>query len=261
MLRPLCRRWFSTPVTMSILEPGQIADWVIEQMEHKFVFNQSGRCESVSYDMSGNTWKRFELLDAKLKDKKNLARILDNMTEIIHMDDCGLDDFDALVLSKLLRFKCDKARLLDLNNNPSIKDMGLAHIARHILAPSSPVQLRSLFLSGCGITDEGVSYLLDPLAWPEQSMHILELRKNQIGDTGAELLAKVLGKPNAVRAHQFSLFLNNNTNITEKGVLALAKAVIEAEGGLKVHLKDVCPDLSAADKADVMRVTKNRLRF
>lgn len=250
------------PVTSTILESGQIADWVIEQMEHAYVFRQEGRCESAAYDISGNTWRHYERLAGKVERKEKLvAKMLENMTEHIHLDDLELNDFDMLVLAKILRFKCDKARLLDVNNNPLIGDMGVAHLVRHVLSSRSGVSLRSLFLSGCGVTDAGVSYLLDALAWPDQSMHILELRKNEITDDGAEELAKILGKPNPGREYDFSLYLNGNKRISDKGVLALAKATMEAQGGLKICLKDIGAELSAEDKKDVMRVTRNRIRF
>jgi Ran GTPase-activating protein (RanGAP) involved in mRNA processing and transport len=149
---------------------------------------------------------------------------------------------------------------LDLNNNPLIGDIGVAHIAQHILSMKSPVQLRSLFLSGCGISDVGVNHLLPHLAHPEQSVYILELRKNDITDTGVEMLAQALGKPN-VSTPQFTLFLNSNTLIGEDGVVSLAKAVIESQGRLKVNLKDSVPNMSIEDKSEIMKLTKNKIRF
>ncbi len=251
-------RFSSLPVTPTILEAGQVADWVIEQLEHSLVFGQPGKCESAVYDGSGNTWRQFEKMSEKLKPKqRQLTHMLEDMAQHIHLDDCGLDDFDTLVLAKLLKYRCGNAKLLDLNNNPLIGDMGAAHVSKHLL--SGGVKLRSLFMSNCGISDVGVSHLADPLRWPEQTMHILELRNNAISDAGAEMLAKVLGKPRS--GYAFSLYLNGNTSISEQGILALAKAAIEAEGSLKVCLKDAGLGLSAQDKAELAKVTRNRLRF
>jgi hypothetical protein len=114
-------------------------------------------------------------------------------------------------------------------------------------------------MSGCGLTDMGVGHLIQPLSNPEHSLQILELRKNSISDHGAESLANVfMATPSPV---EFSLFLNSNPDIGETGVIALAKAVIENQGRLKVNLKDSGRGLSEQDKADVMRMTKNKLRF
>jgi len=249
-----------SPVTSKILEAGQIADWIIEQMEHTFISKLDGKCESSSYDMSGNTWRYFSRFSEKIRKKDKLVAAIENRNEFIHFDDSGLDDFDALILAKILRFKCDGAKLLDLNNNKLVGDMGVAHLSKHVLSSNTPVNLRSLFLSGCGVTDTGVEHMMPHLAHPEQSVHILELRKNEITDLGAEMLAKALGKPN-FNTPQFSLFLNSNQQIGEEGVVSLAKAVIESQGRLKVMLKDSCPDLSQQDKDEVMRLTKNKIRF
>lgn len=258
-LVPKSRLFCTVPVTRQILEPGQIADWIIEQIEHTYVSGLEGKCESSSYDMSGNAWKYFKLFSGKIKNESKLAATIEDRNQFIHIDDSGLDDFDTLIISKLLRFKCGSAKLLDLNNNPLIGDMGLAHVSRHVLSGESPVRLRSLFMSGCGLTDMGVGHLIQPLSNPEHSLQILELRKNSISDHGAESLANVfMATPSPV---EFSLFLNSNPDIGETGVIALAKAVIENQGRLKVNLKDSGRGLSEQDKADVMRMTKNKLRF
>ena len=250
----------SLPVTPLVLEPGQIADWIIEQIEHTHMNRQDGKCEAASYDISGNCWRYFSALDEKFSKKEKLVRLLDDNVEYLHVDDLGLTDFDALILSRMLRFRSSSVRLFDLNNNPLIGDIGMNHVCTNVLAPASPVKLRSLFVSGCGITDVGVGNLVGPLCLPQQSLHILELRKNQITDDGAEALAEVLSVP-APHGPEFSLFLSGNSGIGERGAVALAKAVIESNGRLKVWLKDTCPNMSADDKAEIMKFTKNHLKF
>ena len=264
MLRILSRRLATVangaqpPVTTQILEAGQIADWIIEQIEHTYVSKLDGKCESSSYDMSGNTWKYFKSFSGKIKNESKLAATVEDRNPFIHIDDAGLDDFDTLIISKLLRYKCGSAKLLDINNNPLIGDMGMAHVTRHVLSGDSPVRLRSLFMSGCGLTDLAVDHLIGPLSNPEHCMQILELRKNFITNDGASKLAAVLTESCPL---EFSLFLNSNPEIGEEGVVALAKAVIETQGRLKVNLKDSCASLTQEDKADVMRMTKNKIRF
>ena len=186
---------------------------------------------------------------------------MENRKDYLHLDDLKLTDFDALIIAKILKYNSNAVKLLDLNNNPDIGDIGLSHVCKHVIAPSSPIRLRSLFMSGCGITDQGIHELISPLRWAEQSMHILELRKNQITDDGVEIIAQALSRPGTINTPQFSLFLNSNPLITDRGAIALAKAVIESEGRLKVWLKDTCVGLSEDEKKDIMKITKNHLKF
>ena len=247
-------------MSSGIVEAGQIADWIIEQIEHTYLSGLEGRCEAASYDLSGNCWKYFNSFSDKIKRKDKLVKLMEDRASFLHLDDLGLNDFDALVVSRILKFRSASTQLLDLNNNPLIKDEGLGFVARNVLDMNSPVRLRSLFMTNCGISDEGIESLVRPLSHPEQSLHILELRKNQITDSGAETLAKILSYPSAV-APEFTLFLNGNSSIGAQGAVALAKAVVESQGRLKVWLKDTCSDLSAEDKSEISQFTKNHVRF
>ena len=248
------------PVTPEILEANQIADWIVEQIEHSFVSRLEGKCEAASYDISGNCWKYFNVFADKFSNKEKLVKMVESRADYLHVDDLGLTDFDALIIARILKYKAATTKLVDMNNNPLVGDLGLSFISKHVLDPSSPVQLRSLFLSGCGISDTGVESLVKPLQYPEQSLHILELRKNAITDAGAEMLANVLSVPSTTNP-EFTLFLNANKGIGERGAVALAKAVVESQGRLKVWMKDTCQDLSADDKAEIMKFTRNHIRF
>jgi len=258
--RRLCQARVHKPVSASILEAGQIADWIIEQIEHTHLSGLEGRCEAASYDISGNCWKYFNEFSEKMKRKDKLVKLMEDLADFIHLDALNLNDFDALILSRMLKFRSAGTQLLDLNNNPLVGDAGLGFVAKNVLDIKSPVQLRSLFMSNCGITDEGIESLVAPLSHPEQSLRILELRKNSISDTGADMLAKVLSYPSAVTP-EFTLFLNSNGAITGAGAVALAKAVIESNGRLKVWMKDTCQDLSADDKMEIAKFTKNHIKF
>ena len=260
ILRSVRRLTSQGPVTNSILEAGQIADWIVEQMEQTFLNNLEGKCEAASYDISGNCWKYFNEFVLKFPTKEKLVKLIEGRSDFLHADDLKLHDFDALIIAKSLKYKCPGIKLLDLNNNPSLGNMGLVHIGRHLLAASSPVNLRSLFLSNCGISDEGVSNLIQPLTYAEQSLHILELRKNQITDDGVEELAEALSRP-SINVPEFSLFLSGNKSIGERGAVSLCKAVVESEGRLKVWLKDTCDSLSEEDKKEIMKFSKNHLKF
>ncbi len=242
------------------MESKQIADWIIEQMEHTFLNGMEGRCEAASYDLSGNCWKYFSQFSEKVQRKDKLVKLLEDRASFVHLDNLGLNDFDALILARMLRFRAASTQLVDLNNNPLIGSAGLEFLAKNVLDMQSPVQLRSLFMSNCGITDDGIDSLIAPLSHPEQTLRILELRKNSISNTGAETLAKILSYPSMVTP-EFTLFLNNNSAIGAEGAIALAKAVVESQGRLKVWLKDTCADLTDQDKAEISKFTKNHVRF
>ena len=250
----------SKPVSSTIVEAGQIADWIIEQIEHTHLSGLEGRCEAASYDISGNCWKYFNEFSEKVKRKDKLVKLMEDRADFIHLDALNLNDFDALILSKMLKYRSSSTQLLDLNNNPLISDVGMRFLSRNVLDMKSPVHLKSLFMSNCGISDEGVESLIAPLSHPEQSLRILELRKNSITDKGAELLAKVLSYPSTVTP-EFTLFLSNNAEITGAGAVSLAKAVIESNDRLKVWMKDTCADLTGDEKAEIAKFTKNHVKF
>ena len=241
---------FEKSVSSQILEAGQIAEWIIEQMEHTFLSKLPGQCEAASYDMSKNCWKYFELISEKIP-KRHILKLLENEHLYVHLDKMDLHDFDALIVDKLISLRNPNVKLLDLNNNPKIGDEGLNNLLRIFKNP----ELRSFFLSNCGITDLGVSNLVIPLR-QNISMQIMELRKNEITNDGAEMLADALK-----HKRDFSLFLNDNQKIGEQGVVALAKSVVESGGGLKVWLKNACPDISDNDKEVISKFTKNGIRF
>lgn len=254
------RRRFSSSVSGSIVEAGQIADWVIEQVQHTHVDRIEGRCEAASYDISGNCWKYFNLFSDKFSNKEKLIKLMEDRAPYLHIDNMKLDDFDALIVSRMLKFRSSSTQLLDMNNNPLVKDDGLGFISHNVLSLKSPVKLRSLFMSNCGITDTGINSLVAPLSHPEQSLRILELRKNGITDDGAEMLAQVLSYPSVITP-EFTLFLNGNQEIGERGVVSLAKAVVESQGRLKVWMKDTCKSMSSDDKAEISKFTRNHIKF
>ena len=256
----LARRRFCSATSASITEAGQIADWIIEQIEHTYVDRMDGRCEAASYDISGNCWKYFNRFADKFQNKEKLVKLMEDRAAYLHIDAIDLDDFDALIVSKILRFRSASTQLLDMNNNPRVGDAGIGFVSRNVLSMKSPVQLKSLFASNCGVSDEGVESLVAPLSHPEQSLRILELRKNQVTDEGAETLAKVLSYPSVITP-EFTLFLSGNSQIGERGAVALAKAVVESQGRLKVWLKDTCGELSEQDKAEIAKFTKNHIKF
>ncbi len=241
----LQRRFFASSIR-SLKEPEQLADFVIEQLHHSVVLNQTGASAAAQYDLTQQVLPRANALIEKLGDKK-LHSLLES-GKYFHFDKKSLDDFDALVLSRISRFHNPHISLLDMNGNPEISDDGLLCFAR------PDFSIKSLFLSACEISDHGVSGFSDSLA-RNSNLEILELRKNKISDVGCFALAESLKENPYPRS--FVLYLSGNPDISDEGALALAKVAMTRN--VKVWLME-CPKISLEFKAEINKYS-NSLRF
>jgi len=236
-------------VTSKIKEPDQIAEWVTEQLVHSVSLKQEGSSTAAQYDLTGHVMQRATLFQTRVPEKQ-IEKLLD-LGKYMHLDRLAIDDFDTLVIARICRFINPGISLLDLNSNPEIKDAGASHLVRHVI---SHTPLKSLFLSSCGLTSTGLVDLAASLT-KNKDMQILELRKNQITDEGAEALAEALIAN--MHPRPISVFLSGNL-VTDSGALSLAKASIYRDD-LKVWLMD-SPGISSEAKEEISRFTKN-LRF
>ena len=236
-------------VTSTILEPDQIADWVSEQLTHDLILNLSGKSEAAQYDLSGNVMKRTEILRSKFTEKQ--LRSLMEHGKYLHLDKKGLDDFDILVVARTLRFMNQSCELLDVNGNP-IGDFGFDHITKHVV-PFTP--LKSLFASGCLLSDTSISSLVGP--WiRNDALSVLELRNNMISDKGAVELAEAILENKFER--EITIYLSGN-KISDEGAVALTKAVMSKIAPLKIWLPQNT-QISQEAKDEIMKYTKN-VRF
>ncbi len=97
-----------TAVTKKMKEASQIADFVIEHLDH-IVNELSGESLAAEYDMTGKVRPLAESFLAKVGHKK-VVRLLEGgggKEGYLHVDKAGLDDFDTLVIARLLRFKAN----------------------------------------------------------------------------------------------------------------------------------------------------------
>ena len=236
-------------VTSTMKEPDQIADWINEQMIHQVINKLPGLSEAASYDLSGNVKRRTDILTTRLSERR-LEQLLHGESRL-HLDSWQLDDFDSLVISRAIRFINQSAQLLDLSKNPDSGDVGAGHIAKHVVPHATG--LTALFMSGCSITDAGLSVLSSSLHF-SKSIGILELRNNLISDSGSVELADALAKNPYAR--NLLLYLSGNM-ITDEGATALAKLAITKD--VKIWLKD-SPGISKEFQDEVAQYTSN-LRF
>lgn len=240
----ITRRFAST--LRSLKEPEQLADFVIEQMNHSVILNQPGASAAAQYDLTQQVLSRANRLIEKLGSKK-LHSFLEG-GKYFHFDKKSLDDFDALVLSRISRFHNPNISLLDINGNPDIADDGLLTFAR----PDIPMS--SFFASSCEISDSGISGFAETLA-RNSRLEILELRKNKISDPGCFTLAQALNDNPYPR--NFVLYLSGNSEISDEGALALAKVAMSRN--VKVWLME-CPKISEEFKTEINKYSKS-LRF
>lgn len=174
--------------------------------------------------------------------RKKWHQLLEGKEAVI-LDGLGLDDFGALVVARLCRRAAEgdgaggsrggKVRSLSLNSNPAIGADGAGHLARTLLASGHP--LRSLFLTDCGLGDEGVAAVAGAVHESETLM-ILELRKNGITAEGASAVAKALRQNGSL----MNVYLSKN-EIDDDGALALSKAILwrpERAPKVKMWLQD-----------------------
>ncbi|KAF4754979.1 hypothetical protein FOZ63_033223 [Perkinsus olseni] len=241
-------------LTEEVKEPGQIADFVIEQCED-WVGGSTDECLAVQYDLSGNARK----FAAALKEKLGMKRIGQLMGDkaFIHVDAKDLTDMDALIIAKMLRFQNAECEMLDINNNPRMGDLGVKAIAEHVLGRASNGHpLETLLISGVNVTDEGLGYITEALK-TNNKLRLLEMRKNKLTDEGVVALAKVLKDDNSTLE---SLYLNANPGLTDISAEVLADAVAARKGKLKVILLD-CENISFSARARATARCGKKMRF
>lgn len=220
--------------TARLKDPDASADLCIERLQHK-IDGLPGEPPSAPYLPA-------KLVDGLLESvpMKKWIQLLEGKEAVI-LDGLGLDDFGALVVARLCRRASDGAagsqggmvRSLSLNGNPAIGPAGAGHLARTLLVAGHP--LRSLFLTDCGLGDEGAAAVADAVHWSETLM-ILEMRKNSITETGASALARALRKNGSLT----NMYLSKN-NINDDGAMLLSRAILwrpERAPKVKLWLQD-----------------------
>ena len=163
--------------------------------------------------------------------------------------------------------KCNSSLKSLLFRNTHMSDAGMLYIANGLTANKAITALR---LYNCGITSTGAQYIGDALA-SNNSLHLLNIAHNQIGGDGAEHIAKGLQHNNSlitcvldgcelndrgicsladavvVNTTIESLWLEDNLDITEKGILKLTEALEKSRSVEKVilphHLADTIADM------------------
>ena len=156
--------------------------------------------------------------------------------------ECSIDDFGAKCLAKYLGSELDHVSKIAISFNSNvIHEEGASHIARmlyfigHLYLPYNPVgdtgvssiseavrdtvTLKTLILSGCGITSRGAEDLSRALA-QSSSLEKLVIAVNNLGDEGISHVAEAL-KQNT----QLKELWIGDVGMTDKGAASLANAL------------------------------------
>lgn len=215
--------FLSTQVCAGLDDARKVADNIIRYLEYRM---QGTKLADDEARLDPLVAEHAPKLEDKLSGKK-LKQLLRG--EHIHLDKSGLNDLEAMVLARVGSHRNPALRLLDLNGNPGIGDAGATFLAEELVGTDH--ELRSLFLSSCGITDVGACALAKALKQNDDLM-ILELRKNGLTDDAASELAEAMANHPSLQ----HVYLTGN-QIGDQGALKLAAAVVHlANHGRKVRL-------------------------
>ena len=168
-----------------------------------------------------------------------IATVLQTNTTIreLSVRDCSISDEGAESLARALAVKSSLSRLSISKNN--IGDKGIGHIAAAF--HSSTIRIKTLEISKCSISDDGVEILAGALAVNE-SVEDLDISDNEISDNGIAHLVTAL---QTMRMR--SLKVRGNY-MTDEGALSLVAALTgrmrrpDSMGYLILSLSSAHPD-------------------
>lgn len=240
----------------SVKNPEGLADMLIDCLAH-IKDEAPGTPEALNYDMGGVLRNKLDSFQGKLNLNK-IQKLFNS--DSMQLKSASLDEFDVLVVSRVLRFHNKQVECLDLNSNRRIGPKGARHVAEHVLSCSYP--LMSLMLSGCSLGNSGVIALLESLS-SCGTLEILELCHNGISDGSVPFFCRALEENTSLQ----SLFLNNDqwcpperqNRISDDGATQLAR-VIAAGREVKISLQRNA--VSAGKQAELRGMSGGRwLRF
>nr|XP_021326503.1 ribonuclease inhibitor-like [Danio rerio] len=136
--------------------------------------------------------------------------------EKLWLYNCGLTDEGCAALASALRSNPEHLRELNLSENK----LGDSVTLLSAVLEDPQCKLETLWLSNCGLTDEGCAALASALRSNPEHLRYLNLSGNNLGDS-VTLLSAVLKDP---RCKLEKLWLSN-CGLTDEGCAALASAL------------------------------------
>ncbi|KAL1261223.1 hypothetical protein QQF64_009050, partial [Cirrhinus molitorella] len=149
------------------------------------------------------------LLSAVLKDPRCKLNIL-------WLSDCGITDEGCAALTSALRSNPEHLRHLDLSDNKLGNSVSL--LSDVLKDPQC--KLKTLWLSRCGITDEGCAALTSALRSNPEHLRDLDLSENKLGNS-VNVLCAALEDPHC----KLERLWLSDCGITDEGCAALTSAL------------------------------------
>uniref|UniRef100_A0A8C1P4A0 NACHT domain-containing protein n=1 Tax=Cyprinus carpio TaxID=7962 RepID=A0A8C1P4A0_CYPCA len=110
----------------------------------------------------------------------------------VQLSDCGITDEGCAALASALRSNPLHLRELDLSGN-KLGDLGVKCLCAGLEDPNCKLEI--LWLSDCGVTDEGCAALTSALRSNPSHLREMRLSGNKLGDLGEKLLSKLKYDP------------------------------------------------------------------
>ncbi|KTF82247.1 hypothetical protein cypCar_00044595, partial [Cyprinus carpio] len=164
-------------------------------------------------DLSGNKLgsSGVNLLSDLLKDPRCKL-------EKLWLSDCGVTDEGCAALAPALRLNLSHLRELYLTGN-KLRASRMNLLSDLLKDPRCKLEI--LWLSDCGVTDEGCSALTSALRSNPSHLRYLDLSGNKLGASGVNLLSDLLKDPRC----KLEILWLSDCGVTDEGCAALASAL------------------------------------
>nr|XP_046190103.1 NLR family CARD domain-containing protein 3-like isoform X1 [Oncorhynchus gorbuscha] len=174
--------------------------------------------------------KELDVFDLKKysRSEEGLLRLLPvvKASRAVLLSGCLITEEGCASLVSTLKSKPSHLRELDLSNN-DLKDSGVKLLSAGLGNPHC--KLETLRLSGCLVTEEGCASLVSALRSNPSHLRELDLRNNDLKDSGVKLLSAGLGNP---RCKLETLRLSGCL-VTEEGCASLVSVLRSNPSHLK----------------------------
>ncbi|XP_026135391.1 NACHT, LRR and PYD domains-containing protein 12-like [Carassius auratus] len=223
-LRELDMSWNKLGDSLNLLYPIlQSLHCKLERLWLSYCGVKDGGCTALASALRSNPshLRQLDLTGNKLGDSvKLLSAVLEDphcKLERLWLSDCGITDEGCAALTSAMKSNPSHLRQLSLSGN-KLGDSGFKPLSAILLDPRCKLEI--LWLSYCGITDEGCAALASALRSNPSHLRQLVLTGNKLGDS-VNLLSAVLEDPHCKLERLRLLYCG----ITDEGCAALASAL------------------------------------